>query len=235
MDAMAAHAAAAATPGGLLFLLEALRQSSCLRSLLSAQLPSHLRRAAMEGERAADGAAKLGASPQKPAPPSLNCGRASVTHAARSELPSSLLFHLLAPKAAPAPPAGSLPPCRDASCRLLRPPCPYPLDKHRRRRCRLPQALLACTLNFLRRPLFAAAVAAGLRRARDGLATASIRVKGVVVSYGPAPSNLVEAWRRVADSGELPDAAALDALCCFTLARWGRQTLGEKIAQLEAW
>ena len=78
-------------------------------------------------------------------------------------------------------------------------------------------------------------MAAGLRRARDGLATASIRVKGVVVSYGPTPSNLVEAWRRVADSGELPDAAALDALCCFTLARWGRQTLGEKIAQLEAW
>ena len=44
----------------------------------------------------------------------------------------------------------------------------------------------------------------------------------------------MDAWRAVA-SGELPDAAALDALCSFTLARWGRQTLGDKVAQLEAW
>lgn len=76
---------------------------------------------------------------------------------------------------------------------------------------------------------------AGLRRARDGLAAASIRVKGVV-AHGEAPSSLMDAciWRAVA-SGELPDAAALDALCSFTLARWGRQTLGDKVAQLEAW
>lgn len=61
----------------------------------------------------------------------------------------------------------------------------------------------------------------------------SIRVKGVV-AHGEAPSSLVDAWRAAA-SGELPDAAALDALCSFTLARWGRQTLSDKVAQLEAW
>lgn len=78
---------------------------------------------------------------------------------------------------------------------------------------------------------------AGLRRARDGLAAASIRVKGVVhhvAARGEAPSNLVEAWRAVA-GGELPDGAALDALCSFTLARWGKQTLGDKVKLLEAW
>ncbi|PRW59855.1 ribosomal RNA-processing [Chlorella sorokiniana] len=99
-----------------------------------------------------------------------------------------------------------------------------------------PHKPVKASLNCGRRPTVThtarTVVTAGLRRARDGLAAASIRVKGVA-QRGEVPSNLVEAWRALA-SGEVPDAAALDALCCFTLARWGRQPLADKIAQLEA-
>ena len=59
---------------------------------------------------------------------------------------------------------------------------------------------------------------------------------GDVAPKGVAPSSLVEAWRvlAAAEAGALPDAAVMEGLCCHTLAAWGRLSLSENIALLEA-